>query len=97
MNQTPFSIETVNEFSGTTKVLDENPDTGKIVRHWQKAGCDPKNIAITIHRYVIGYLSKLNAHRKERTSETSARRPGRSVFGAVYHAPLPYKLSPRNV
>jgi hypothetical protein len=78
MHQTSFAIANVNEFSGATKVqrdkwskafwqyLDENPDTGEIVRRWQKAGCDPRNVAITIHRYVIDYSSKLNAQRKER-------------------------------
>lgn len=78
MSQTSFSTAIVDEFSGTTKDqrdkwikafwqrLDENPDNGAIVRRWQKAGCDPRKIAITIHRYVIGYSSKLNAQRKER-------------------------------
>jgi hypothetical protein len=78
MNQTSFATAIVNEFSGTTKVqrdkwlkafwqyLNENSDTGEIVRRWQKADCDPRNVAITIHRYVIDYSSKLNAQRKER-------------------------------
>ncbi len=78
MNQTSFATAIVNEFSGTTKVqrdkwfksfwqyLDDNPNTAEIVRRWQKAGCDPRNIAISIHRYVIGHSSKLHVHRKER-------------------------------
>ena len=82
MNQRSFATAIVNEFSGTTKVqrdkwfksfwqyLDENPDTGEIVHRWHKAGCDPRNIAISIHRYVIGYSSKLNAQRKERKQKT---------------------------
>jgi hypothetical protein len=84
MNQTSFSTSIVDEFSGTTKAqrdewmrafwkfLDKNPNTGAIVRRWQKAGCDPRNIAITIHRYVIGYTSELNAHRKERLKKAKA-------------------------
>jgi hypothetical protein len=50
--------------------LDENPDTGEILRRWQKAGCDPRNIAISLHRYVFGYLRKLDADRKERKKKT---------------------------
>jgi len=81
MNQTSFATAIVDEFSGTTKVqrdkwikafwryLDENSDTGEIVRRWQKAGCDPRNIAISIHRYVIGHSSKLHAHRKQRKNK----------------------------
>ena len=84
MNQTSFSIAIVDELSGTTKAqrdkwirsfwryLDENPGTGAIVRRWQRAGCDPRNIAITIHRYVIGYSSKLNTQRKERMKKAKA-------------------------
>lgn len=83
MNQTPLSTVLVNELSGTTKVqrdnwiiafwqyLDENTDTGDIVRRWQTAGCDPRNIAMSIHRYVIGYSSELDAHRKERKKKTT--------------------------
>lgn len=82
MMHSTLSTAIVNEFSGTTKVqrdkwsrafwkyLDENPDTGEILRGWQKAGCDPRNIAISIHRYVLGYLSKLDMDRKERKKKT---------------------------
>jgi hypothetical protein len=85
MIQTTLSTAIVNEFSGTTKVqrdkwsrafwkyLDENPDIGEILRGWQKAGCDPRNISISIHRYVFGYLSKLDADRKERKKKTERR------------------------
>jgi hypothetical protein len=71
-----------DEFSGTSKAerdkwwaafwryLDQNPKIGKIVRRWQNAGCDPRNIAIAIHRYVIGYSDKLLAKRKERKRRT---------------------------
>lgn len=52
------------------RYLDENPDVGQIVRRWQKAGCDPRNIARTIHRYVIGYSNKLIADRKKRKKRT---------------------------
>lgn len=52
------------------RYLDENPDVGQIVRRWQKAGCDPRNIAITIHRYVIGYSNKLLVDRKKRKKRT---------------------------
>jgi hypothetical protein len=52
------------------RYLDENPDVGQIVRRWQKAGCDPRNIAITIHRYVIGYSNKLLMDRKKRKKRT---------------------------
>ena len=40
---------------GILAVLDENVDTGEIVHRWQNAGCDPRNIAISIHRYVMTY------------------------------------------
>jgi hypothetical protein len=50
--------------------LDEYPNTGEILRRWQKAGCNPRNIAVSIHRYVIGYSSKLNADRMERKKKT---------------------------
>jgi len=82
MIQTNLSTAIGNEISGTTKVqrdkwsrafwkyLDENPDTGEFVRRWQKAGCDPRNIADSIHRYVLGYLSKLDADRKERKKKS---------------------------
>src|SRR5450631_1616248 len=78
MIQATLSTTIVNEFLGTTKVqrdkwirafwnyVDKNPDTGEILRRWQKAGCDPRNIVISIHRYVFGYLNKLNADRKKR-------------------------------
>jgi len=46
--------------------LDENPDVGQVVRRWQETGCDPRKIAITIHRFVIGYSNKLLADRKKR-------------------------------
>lgn len=71
-----------DERSGTRKIerdkwwaafwqyLDENPDVGRIVHRWQKAGCDPKRIAITIHRYVIGYSNKLLADSKKRKKKT---------------------------
>jgi hypothetical protein len=52
------------------RYLDENPDDGQIVRRWQKAGCDPRNIAITLHRYVIGYSNKLLVDRKRRKKRT---------------------------
>jgi hypothetical protein len=82
MIQTTLSIAMVNEFSGTSKVerdkwsrafwkyLDENSDAGEILRRLEKAGCNPGNIAISIHRYVIGYLSKLDADRKKRKKKT---------------------------
>jgi hypothetical protein len=82
MIQTTLSTAIINEISGTTKVqrdkwsrafwkyLDENPDTGEFVRGWQKAGCDPRNIAVSMHRYVFGYLSKLDADRKERKKKS---------------------------
>lgn len=50
--------------------MDQNPEAGQIVRRWKKAGCDPRNIAITIHRYVIGFSNKLLADRKKRKKET---------------------------
>jgi hypothetical protein len=77
MNQASFSTAIVDEFSGTTKAqrdewmrafwkfLDTNPNTGAILRGWQKAGCDPRKIALSIHRYVVN-SSTLNAHRKAR-------------------------------
>lgn len=83
MNQESFSTVTFEELSGTTKVerdnwikafwryLDQHSDIGQIMRRWQKAGCDPRTIAITIHRYVIGYLFKLNEQRKERKKEAT--------------------------
>ena len=46
--------------------LDKNSAAGEMIRRWQKAGCDPRKVAISIHRFVIGYSSKLNAPRKER-------------------------------
>jgi hypothetical protein len=82
MDQTSLSTANINELSGTTKVqrdewiktfwqyLDVNTDTGEILRRWQKAGCDPRNIAISVHRYVIGYLSKLDADRRKRKKRT---------------------------
>jgi len=78
MIQPTLSTSIVNEFSGTTKDqrdkwirafwrhVDENPDSAKILRGWQKSGCDLRSIAISIHRYVFGYLSKLDADRKVR-------------------------------
>ena len=48
----------LDELSGTTKVqrdkwwkafwqyLDENQDAGKIVRRWQRAGCDPRKLGV---------------------------------------------------
>jgi hypothetical protein len=82
MNQTSFSTVIFNELSGTTKTqrdnwirafwqhLDENVDTGEIVHRWQNAGCDPRNIAISIHRYVMTYSLMLSADRKERKKKT---------------------------
>jgi hypothetical protein len=97
MIQTTLSTAMVNEFSGTSKVqrdkwsrafwkyLDENPETGGIMRGWQKAGCDPRNIAISIHRYVFGYLRKLDADRKQRMKKakdilTAAVRTSRDLI-----------------
>jgi hypothetical protein len=51
--------------------LDEHSDAGAIVRRWQKAGCDPRNVAVAVHRYVAGYTTKLNAQREERKKRTS--------------------------
>ena len=77
-----FSTASLDQHSGTTKIqrdkwwagfwryLDQNPEVGQIVRRWQKAGCDPRNIAITIHRYVVGYSNKLLADRKKRKKKT---------------------------
>jgi hypothetical protein len=82
MDQTSLSTANINELSVTTKVqrdewikafwqyLDGNTDTGEILRRWQKAGCDPRNIAISVHRYVIGYLSKLDADRQKHKKRT---------------------------
>jgi hypothetical protein len=77
-----LSNASFDERSGTRKIerdkwwaafwryLDENPDVGQIVRRWQKAGCDPRNIAIPIHRYVIGYSNRLLVDRKKRKKRT---------------------------
>jgi hypothetical protein len=73
-----FSTASFDKLSGTKKIqrdnwsaafwqyLDQNPEAGQIVHRWQKAGCDPRNIAFTIHRYVFGYSNKLIADRKKR-------------------------------
>lgn len=78
MNKPSSTTANVNEWSGTSKAqrdkwikafwqyLDQNSGTGGIVRRWQKAGCDPRNIALAIHRYVIGSSSKLDEQRKKR-------------------------------
>jgi hypothetical protein len=78
MIHTALSIAVVNKFSGTSKVqrdkwsrafwkyMDKNPDAGEMLRGWQIAGCNPRNIAISIHRYVFGYLKNLNADRRKR-------------------------------
>jgi hypothetical protein len=63
-------IEWGKWWAGFWRYLDENPEVGQIVRRWQKAGCDPRNIAITIHRYVIGYSNKLLVDRKKRKKRT---------------------------
>jgi len=71
------SATNLDDFSSTTKVqrdkwweafwqyLDQNPEAGKIVRCWQSAGCDPRKLAVTIHRYV-SYSDRLLEERKER-------------------------------
>lgn len=78
-NNPPAShvVTRIDELSGTTKAqrdgwsrafwryLDQNPKVGEIVRRWQRAGCDPRKLAVTIHRYVI-YPAKLSQQRKER-------------------------------
>jgi len=73
-----FSTESIDELSSTTKIqrdkwwaafwrhLDQNPEAGQIMRRWQKAGCDPRKIAIVIHRFVTGYSDKLLVDRKKR-------------------------------
>jgi hypothetical protein len=77
-----LSNASFDKHSGTRKIerdkwwaafwryLGKNPDVGQIVRRWQEAGCDPRNIAITIHRYVIGYSNKLLVDRKKRKKRT---------------------------
>jgi hypothetical protein len=67
----------LDELSGTTKVqrdkwwrafwqyLDNNPEAGKIVRRWQRTGCDPRKLGVTIHRYVTNPM-KLLQERKAR-------------------------------
>ena len=82
MRSEVLSSASFDQRSGTGKIerdkwwaafwryLKKNPDVGQIVRRWQKAGCDPRNIAITIHRYVIGYSNKLLADRKKRKKRT---------------------------
>jgi hypothetical protein len=54
------------------KYLDDNPETGEIVRRWRKAGLDITKISGALHRYVVGYTSKLNAERKARGKRTRA-------------------------
>jgi hypothetical protein len=77
-----FSTVSFDELSGTKKIqrdkwwsafwqyLDQNPEAGQIVHRWQKAGCDPRSIVFTIHRYVVGYSKKLIADRKKRKKKT---------------------------
>jgi hypothetical protein len=77
-----FATASFDELSGTKKIqrdkwsaafwqyLDQDPEARQIVHRWQKAGCDPRNIAFTIHRYVFGYSNKLIAERKKRKKKT---------------------------
>jgi len=77
-----FSTASFDELSGTKKIqrdkwwaafwqyLDQNPEAGQVVRRLQKAGCNPSNIAIVIHRFVIGFSNKLLADRKKRKKKT---------------------------
>jgi hypothetical protein len=77
-----FSTASFDELSGTKKIqrdnwwaafwqhLDQDPEAGQIVHRWQKAGCDARTIAFTIHRYVFGYSNKLIAERKKRKKKT---------------------------
>jgi hypothetical protein len=107
MIQATLSTSMVDEFSDTSKVqrdkwsrpfwkyLDENLETGEIIRRWQKAGCDPRNIAISIHRYLFGYLRKLEVDRKKRKKNpkdiiTTAVRSSRNLdgIGRVHRYPL---------
>jgi hypothetical protein len=72
----PSSIN-LDALSGTTKAqrdkwwqafwqyLDQNRKAGEIVRRWQRAGCDPRKLAVTVHRYV-GYSARLPEQRKKR-------------------------------
>jgi hypothetical protein len=77
-----FPTGSSDELSGTTKIqrerwwaafwqyLDRNPGVGQLVHGWQQAGCDPRNIAVAIHRFVTGCSNKLHADRKKRKKIT---------------------------
>jgi hypothetical protein len=83
------SAMNLDELSCTTKVqrdkwwkafwqyLDENPEAGKIVRRWQRAGCDARKLGVTIHRYMSN-PTRLLEHRKER-----GKRVKRTLTAAV--------------
>lgn len=77
MTQASFAIANVNASADTTKIqwdnwfkafrqyLDENPDTREILLRWQKSGCKPTAIAISIYQYVVDRSSERRARRKE--------------------------------
>lgn len=72
------SPPTVGEATGTTKAdrdlwwksfwqaVDEDPETREMVRTWQSAGCDPRQIAVAMHSYVTEGTKVLNDERRER-------------------------------
>jgi len=77
MTQASFAITNANVSSGITKVqwdrwvkafrqyLVENSDTAEILLRWQKAGCHPRTIVMSILQYVSGYSSERRARRNE--------------------------------
>jgi len=64
-------------WSAFWKYLDAHPELGATVRKWQSAGCDPRDIAVTMHLFVsqdTWILDQRRSRRKlaEKTLRTAA-------------------------